>query len=63
MKFYKFNELVRSWSVQILALIAVVPELLNQLGVITTNTVNTYTSIAALLGIVARSIKQPKLNK
>lgn len=61
MKFFKLSNLLQSWSMWIFGLIAVLPQVAEQLQLLGQQGSNTLSTALALLGIVARSIKQPKL--
>lgn len=59
MKFFKLKDYLNSWSVWVLTLLTVLPQINEQLQVVTDNTTATYTSVLALIGLIVRAIKQP----
>lgn len=60
MQFFKLMDYLKSWSVWVLALLAVLPQLNEQLQLISHNATATYTSVLALIGLLVRAIKQKK---
>lgn len=58
MKFFKFNDYIRSWSVWVLGVLAAWPQINDQLQIVATSAESTYTSVAALVGLFVRAIKQ-----
>lgn len=60
MQFFKLKDYLHSWSVWVLALLAVLPQINDQLQLVAANATATYTSILALIGLLVRAIKQKK---
>ena len=58
MQFFKLKDYLKSWSVWVLGLLAVLPQINEQLQIVADNATSTYTSILALIGLFVRAIKQ-----
>lgn len=58
MTFFKLKDYLKSWSVWVLALLTALPQVNDQLQLVSDSATATYTSVLALIGLVARAIKQ-----
>lgn len=58
MQFFKLKDYLKSWSVWVLGLLAILPQINEQLQLVAENATATYTSILALIGLLVRAIKQ-----
>lgn len=63
MKFFKLIDLLKSWSMWVFGLIAILPQVADQLQLLGQQGNATLTTILAIVGILARSVKQDGLSK
>lgn len=58
MKFFKFTDYIKSWSVWVLGALAALPQINDHLQIVAQDSASLYYSALALVGLVVRAIKQ-----